>query len=41
LSREFIEQLCCDKVDAMVTNVDKASRKIGLSINARESSEEK
>ncbi|HEY8696982.1 MAG TPA: 30S ribosomal protein S1, partial [Rhizomicrobium sp.] len=30
-----------DKVDAMVTSVDKASRKIGLSIKAREISEEK
>ncbi len=30
-----------DKVDALVTSVDKASRKIGLSIKAREISEEK
>ena len=30
-----------DKVDAMVTSVDKASRKIGLSIKAREVAEEK
>jgi small subunit ribosomal protein S1 len=30
-----------DKVDAMVTSIDKASRKIGLSIKAREVAEEK
>jgi small subunit ribosomal protein S1 len=30
-----------DKVDAIVTNVDKASRKISLSIKAREVAEEK
>ena len=30
-----------DKVDAMVTSVDKASRKVGLSIKAREVAEEK
>jgi small subunit ribosomal protein S1 len=30
-----------DKVDALVTSVDKASRKVGLSIKAREISEEK
>jgi len=30
-----------DKVDAMITSVDKASRKISLSIKAREISEEK
>ncbi len=30
-----------DKVDALVTSIDKASRKIGLSIKAREISEEK
>ena len=30
-----------DKIDALVTSVDKASRKIGLSIKAREISEEK
>ena len=30
-----------DKVDALVTSIDKASRKVGLSIKAREISEEK
>ena len=30
-----------DKVDALVTSVDKASRKVSLSIKAREVSEEK
>ena len=30
-----------DKVDAMVTSVDKASRKVSLSIKAREVAEEK
>ncbi len=30
-----------DKVDALVTSVDKASRKVSLSIKAREISEEK
>jgi small subunit ribosomal protein S1 len=30
-----------DKVDALVTSVDKAGRKVGLSIKAREISEEK
>ena len=30
-----------DKIDARVTNVDKANRKLGLSIKAREIAEEK
>ena len=30
-----------DKIDAMVTSIDKASRRISLSIKAREISEEK
>jgi small subunit ribosomal protein S1 len=46
LSRERSEQrtdrfAVGDKIDARVTNVDKANRKLGLSIKAREIAEEK
>ena len=46
LSRERTEQrperfAVGDKIDARVTNVDKANRKLGLSIKAKEIAEEK
>ena len=46
LSRDRAEQRAdrfavCEKVDAIVTSVDKKTRKLSLSIKARESAEEK